>query len=77
MEIINMIVQVKEGFHDTLLRVFEAMSHISVHGIMSNQIVLALDTDDIHVLARTTKKIQDMEGVLGIYPIFSKDALPL
>ncbi len=71
-----MIVQVKEGFHDTLLRVFEAMPHISIHGIRSNRIVLMLDTDDIHVLAQTTREIQDMEGVLGVYPIFSKDALP-
>ncbi len=76
MDFISMIVQVKEEFHDTLLRAFEVMPHIGVYGIMSNQIVLALDTDDIHVLAQTTREIQDMEGVLGVYPIFSKDALP-
>lgn len=77
MDIISIIVQVKEGSHDTLLRTFEAMSHIGVHGIMSNQIVLSLDTDDIHVLAQTTREIQDMEGVLGVYPIFSKGEMPL
>ena len=72
-----MIVQVKEGFHDALTRAFGAMLHIGVHGIMSNQIVLSLDTDDIHALAKTTKEIQDMEGVLGVYPIFSKDEMSL
>lgn len=77
MEAISMIVKVKDGSRDTLLRTFELMPNIGVYRVKGNQIILSLGMDDMHVLARTVKEIHDMEGVLEVYPIFSKDELPL
>ena len=76
METISIIVQIREVDRDALLKAFKAMPHVSVYGVRHDQIILTLDTDDIHVLAHKTREIQRMNGVAGVYPIFSKDALP-
>lgn len=73
MDIISIIVKVKEEFCDALIKVFEDMPHVKVFGIKGNQIVLILDTDDTHVVAHKTKDIQEMDGVIGVYPVFSQD----
>ncbi len=73
MGIISIIVKVKEEYLDRLIEIFERMPHVRVLGVKSNKIVLILDTDDMHVVAHKTKDIHEMEGVIGVYPVFSED----
>lgn len=76
MDIVSIIVQVREDVRNALARVFENMPHISIYGMKDNQIVLMLDTDDIHVLAHNIREIQKMDGVIVVHPVFSRDSLP-
>jgi nitrate reductase NapAB chaperone NapD len=68
---ISIVVKVKEGCCDSLTRIFEGMSHVRVFSIKGNEIVLILDTEDMHVVSHMTKDIQEMDGVIGVYPLFS------
>ena len=70
---VGLIVKVEEDRREDLVRELSGRSHASIHGVEGNQIALLLDTDDIHIIAGSTSEIQDMKGVIGVYPIFSKD----
>ncbi len=65
-----MIVRIKEGFLDNVAEALSEMSGFS-YSIKGNNIVLFFDTDNIHAIIGILKKIQDMENVIGVYPIFS------
>lgn len=65
-----MIVRIKEGFLDNVVEALSEMSGFS-YSIKGNNIVLFFDTDNIHAIIGVLKKIQDMENVIGVYPIFS------
>ena len=75
-EIVGIIVQVNEGLRDVLIKDFEAMPNINIYGMKDNQIVLILDTDDLHVLTQKIQEITKMNGVIRVYPIFSRESLP-
>jgi len=75
LDMVGFIVKVKDGAIDTIMKSFEDMPHISIYGAKDNQIVLLVDTDDVHVLAHKIKEIQAVNGVLGVYPVFSRDSL--
>ncbi|MEW5746677.1 MAG: chaperone NapD [Nitrospirota bacterium] len=77
MEIVGLIIKVERGGGEELSKALSAMSHVSIQGVKDNQIVLLLDTDDVHVIARNTKEINEMRGVVGVYPVFSRDSLPI
>lgn len=66
----TVIVRVKEGFLDNVVEALSEMSGVG-YSIKGNNIVLFFDTDNIHAIIRILKKIQDMENVIGVYPIFS------
>ncbi len=76
MEVTGIIVQLEESARDGLLKTLADMPHISIYSVKDNQIVLVIDTDDIYVLTQKTKEIQEMNGVIGVYPVFSLDSLP-
>lgn len=74
---VGFIVKIKEGLTDTAVKSFEDMPHISLYGANDNQIVLLVDTDDVHVLAHKIREIRAMNGVLEVYPIFPRDSFKI
>lgn len=68
---VGFIVKIKKELINNAVEVFGDMTHITVHSIKDNQVVLLLDTDDLNVLSQKVKEIQTMDGVLSIYPVFS------
>lgn len=73
---VGLIVEVQPACCDGLAKVICGKPHIRLHGVKDNQIVLILDTEDIHVIAHSTKEINEIEGVVGVYPVFSYGSLP-
>lgn len=76
MEIVGLIVQAERGSSEALSQLLAGKEHVTLYGVRDNRIVLMLDTDDIHIIARSTKEINDMSSVVGVYPVFTKEALP-
>lgn len=74
---VGIIVQYDERDREEILRVFSRLRHISVFRVKNDQIALAVDTDDIHVLTEKAREIQSIPGVIGVYPVFSLDSLSL
>ncbi|MFN3395624.1 MAG: chaperone NapD [Thermodesulfovibrionales bacterium] len=66
----TVIVRIKEGSLEDVVKSLNEMSGFG-YSIKDNNIVLFFDTDNIHSIIRILKKIQDMENVIGVYPIFS------
>ncbi|MFO0751834.1 MAG: chaperone NapD [Thermodesulfovibrionales bacterium] len=73
---IGFVVRIEKHARDLLSDSFSRKPHVHVHAVRDDQIILLLDTDDIHVIAQNTKDINEMQGVVGVYPIFSPDSLP-
>lgn len=69
---VGFIVKIQKELINSAVEVFGDMTHITVHSIKDNQVILLLDTDDLNVLSQKVKEIQAMDCVLGVYPIFSK-----
>ncbi|MCC6346816.1 MAG: chaperone NapD [Nitrospirales bacterium] len=72
---IGFVVRVEEHARELLSDAFSRKPHVSVHAVQDDRIILLLDTDDIHVIAQNTREINEMSGVVGVYPIFSPDPL--
>lgn len=66
----TVIVRVKQGSLDDVVKALSDMSGFG-YSIKDNNIVLYFDTDNIHAIIRILKTIQDMDNVIGVYPIFS------
>lgn len=76
LEIVGFIINIKEELRDNALKALKDMSHVSIYGARNNQIVLLTDTDEVGILAKKIKEIQAINGVVDVYPIFSRDSLP-
>lgn len=72
----GIIVDVREGYSDSLLRAFSCMPDLRLYGLKNSQLVLMLNTDDTHVLTQKIQEIQNLEGVISVYPVFSRESLP-
>lgn len=66
----TVVVHVREGFLNNLIGAFKSRSGIS-YSIRGNSLVLFFATDDLRVMINIIKEIQAMDGVLGVYPVFS------
>jgi len=44
---------------------------VSVYGVKENQIVVVMDGDSIGVIEESIRKMQILEGVTGVYPVYS------
>lgn len=73
MEITGIIVKVEERAREDLLRALTGVPHIKVYYANVSEIALVMDTDDIRILTHKIKELQEMKGVVGVYPIFFPD----
>lgn len=73
---IGLIVKTEQGTGEELVRELSGRAHVSIHRVEGSQIALLLDLDDMHVIARSSREIQEMKGVVSVYPVFSEESLP-
>lgn len=74
---IGIIVKVEKGLGETLSQELRQRAHSNIQAVKADRLALILDTNDLHILDRTTKEIEDTKRVLGVYPVFPGDSMVL
>jgi len=71
MPISSAIVEIESGGGESVLSGLALMPQVSVYGVKDNQIVIVIDGDSMGVVEQNIKRIQSMENVTGVYPVYS------
>ena len=71
MPVSSAIVEIEESAGEAVLSSLSSMDAVSVYGIKENKIVIVIDADSLGVIEESTKKIVSMEGVTGVFPVYS------
>ncbi len=69
----SLIVEVKMGSCEAVLKSLARIPAVSVFGVKENQIVTVVEGDDLKVVEETIKELYFIEKVTGVYPVFSGD----
>lgn len=69
-DFLGIIVRVKGDYYAKNIEIFKSMQNISIYLIEKDRIILSLDCDDIKLLINRMKEIENLEGVIDIYPVF-------
>jgi len=71
MPIASAVVEIQEGLGEAVLGSLALMPEVSVYGVKENQIVVVMDGDSMGVIEQSIRKMQILEGVTGVYPVYS------
>ena len=71
MPVSSAIVEIDEGAGEAVLNGLSSMHDVTVYGMKENKIVIVIDADSLGVIEESTKKIMSMEGVTGVFPVYS------
>ena len=71
MPVSSAIVEIEESAGEAVLNSLSSMDAVTVYGLKENKIVIVLDADSLGVIEESTKKIMSMEGVTGVFPVYS------
>ncbi len=71
MHVSSAIVEIEEGSVEAVLSGLSSMPAISVYGVKENKIVIVIEGESLDVLETSTKAIMAMEGVIGVFPVYS------
>jgi nitrate reductase NapAB chaperone NapD len=71
MPVSSAIVEIEEGIAEAVLNGLALIPEVSVYGMKENKIVIVIDGGSMGVIEESTNKIQSMEGVTGVFPVYS------
>ncbi len=71
MPVSSAIVEIEESAGEAVLSSLSSMEAVTVYGMKENKIVIVIDADSLGVIEESTKKIMSMEGVTGVFPVYS------
>lgn len=71
MPVSSAIVEIEESAGEAVLNSLSSMDAVTVYGLKENKIVVVIDADSLGVIEESTKKIMSMEGVTGVFPVYS------
>ena len=71
MPVSSAIVEIEESAGEAVLSSLSSIDAVSVYGIKENKIVIVIDADSLGIIEESTKKIMSMEGVTGVFPVYS------
>ncbi len=71
MPVSSAIVEIEESAGEAVLNSLSSMDAVTVYGLKENKIVVVIDADSMGVIEESTKKIMSMEGVTGVFPVYS------
>ena len=71
MPVSSAIVELEVGAGEAVLNSLSTMHAVTVYGMKENKIVIVIDADSLGVIEESTKKIMSMEGVTGVFPVYS------
>jgi len=71
MPVSSAIVEIEESAGEAVLSSLSSMEAVTVYGMKENKIVIVIDADSLGIIEESTKKIMSMEGVTGVFPVYS------
>jgi nitrate reductase NapAB chaperone NapD len=71
MPVSSAIVELEAGAGEAVLNSLSTMHAITVYGMKENKIVIVIDADSLGIIEESTKKIMSIEGVTGVFPVYS------
>ena len=71
MPVSSAIVEIEEGTDEAVLSSLSSMDAVTVYGMKENKIVIVIDADSLGVIEESTMKIMSIEGVTGVFPVYS------
>ncbi len=71
MPVSSAIVEIEDGKSETVLSGLSRISEVSVYGMKENKIVVVIDGDSMSFIDESIRKIQSLEGVTGVFPVYS------
>ncbi|HTZ17318.1 MAG TPA: chaperone NapD [Dissulfurispiraceae bacterium] len=71
MPVSGAIVEIEEGTEEAVLSGLARIPEVSVYGMKENRIVIVIDGGSLGVIEKSTNRIQSMEGVTGVFPVYS------
>jgi nitrate reductase NapAB chaperone NapD len=71
MPVSSAIVEIEESAGEAVLSSLSSMHTVTVYGMKENRIVIVIDADSLGVIEESTRKIMSMEGVTGVFPVYS------
>jgi nitrate reductase NapAB chaperone NapD len=71
MPLSSAIVEIEEGTDEAVLNSLSSIHAVTVYGMKENKIVIVIDADSLGVIEESTMKILSMEGVTGVFPVYS------
>jgi len=71
MPVSSAIVEIEEGTDEAVLSSLSSMHAVTVYGMKENKIVIVIDADSLGVIEESTMKIMSIEGVTGVFPVYS------
>jgi nitrate reductase NapAB chaperone NapD len=71
MPVSSAIVEIEESAGEAVLNSISSMDEVTVYGMKENKIVIVIDADSMGIIVESTRKIMSMEGVTGVFPVYS------
>jgi nitrate reductase NapAB chaperone NapD len=71
MPVSSAIVEIEESAGEAVLSSLSSMDAVTVYGMKENKIVIVIDAHSVGIIEESTKKIMSMEGVTGVFPVYS------
>lgn len=72
MPVSSAIVEIEGGTAgEAVLNSLSSMPAITVYGVKDNRIVIVIEGDSIGAIESSTREIISLEGVTGVFPVYS------
>jgi nitrate reductase NapAB chaperone NapD len=71
MSVASAVVEFPENQGEAVLRSLALIPEISVYGIKGNQLIIVIEGDDTETINAAILKVQAVESVTGVSPVFS------
>ncbi|MDH4164004.1 MAG: chaperone NapD [Nitrospirota bacterium] len=73
MPVTSVVVEVIEGVNEDLLGRIARIPRVNVFGMKGQQIVTVIEGDNVRDVEDVVRTILEIEGVIGVYPVYSGD----
>lgn len=73
MAVTGIIGEFEDGAGEAVLNSLAMIDNVSVYGVKENQIVAVIEGDDMNSVEKTMKVMYAIDGILGVFPVFSGD----
>lgn len=73
MPVTSVVIEINDGVSEEVLGRLARVPQVNVYGVKENQIVTVIEGDSAGDVEETVKAILALDGVVGVYPVYSSD----